>query len=279
MKMDQTKMRESTLSVPGNVQDKDNRRISVLNDVNRTEISYLNIENLYPYSKQARRMFVQEDIDNLAKTILEHGIRQPLTVLRIESERPSFEVVSGERRFRAAKQLGLKKVPCIIIDDAKKAEEIALVENVQRSDLHPIELARSLKSLVDVRGWGGQKELSEKIGLSSSQISELLKITTLDAEVLDLALSQNLRGRDIFRKLFSISGKEAQIEYVHSLSNIGQKDSPSKVSKKSNESVFRVSLSDNKLKIQKTKLRILTADQKDELIKVLESVLIDLKNI
>jgi ParB family chromosome partitioning protein len=277
MKIDQAKTRHSDLSHEP-VHEKDNRRVSILNDIHRTEISYLNVDNLHHYAKQARRVFVQEDIDNLAKTILEHGIRQPLTVLRIDDDKPHFEIVSGERRFRAAKQVGLKKIPCIIIDDAKKAEEIALVENVQRSDLHPVELARSLKSLVDVRGWGGQKELSEKIGLSPSQISELLKITTLEDCVLEFALSQNLRGRELYRTLLSLPDVHAQMGYLHALSVIKPKEEGSTVSEKRTESVFRVSLSDNKLKIQKTKLRTLTPDQKNELVRVLESVLIELKN-
>lgn len=277
MKIDHAKTRHSDLAHE-RVVDKDNRRVSILNDINRTEISYLNIDNLYPYAKQARRVFVQEDIDNLAKTILEHGIRQPLTVLRIDGDRSHFEIVSGERRLRAAKQIGLKKVPCIIIHDAKKAEEIALVENVQRSDLHPVELARSLKSLVDVRGWGGQKELSEKIGLSPSQISELLKITTLEERVLEFVLSKNLRGRELYRKLFSLPDAHAQMGYLHSVSSFTPKEDGAAVREKRTESVFRVSLSDNKLKIQKTKLRTLTPDQKDELVRVLETILVELKN-
>lgn len=277
MKIDQAKTRNADVFIENNTSDKDHRRLSILNDAKRSEITYLSVDRLHPYAKQARRFFIQEDIDRLAKTILEHGIRQPLTVLRVDSDHPHFEIVSGERRFRAAKQVGLTKVPCIIISDEKKAEEIALVENVQRTDLHPVELSRSLKSLVDVRGWGGQKELSEKIGLSPSQISELLKITTLDNSLLEFALNKNIRGREVYRKIFSFTNVQAQMDYLKSFDLVSPKETLTKKPKKSTESVFRVSLSDNKLKIQKTKLRTLTIEQKDELRDILESILSELR--
>ena len=157
MKLDQAKTRENTDGALGRTAL--SKRVSVLNDTQRSEITYLSIEKLLPYRNQARTIFNEEELNALASTIKEHGIRQPLTVLRVATEEDdvAFEVVSGERRLRAAKIASLSKVPCIIIDDHQKAEEIALIENIQRQDLHPVELARSLKLLTEHRGWGSQK--------------------------------------------------------------------------------------------------------------------------
>lgn len=276
MKINDAKTRNVTEVQPQN--DVVLKRVSVFSDPNKTEISYIDISKLHPYKKQARRIFNEADIDSLAETIKEHGIRQPLTVLRSEGDIVSFEVVSGERRFRAAKKLLLKKLPCIIIDDADKAEEIALIENVQRNDLHPIELARSLKRMADYRGWGGQKELSQKIGISNSQLSELLKINTLEDDVLDFALDSNFRGRDNFRKLYLLTKKEEQFSFIGSFVPDKSVSSGAVKNKKrkTSESVLRVSFFDDTLKVQKSKLKTLTNEQKAQLKDVLISVLDDL---
>ncbi len=177
MKINDAKVRETSdaLKKPTDFSN----RTSAFTDQHRTEITYLSVQQLVPYRNQARVIFDQTEIDALAETIKEHGIRQPLTVLRIDSDVVHFEVVSGERRLRAAKQLGLLKVPCIIITDEHKAEEIALIENVQRQDLHPVELARTLKKLMDKIGYGAQSELKSKVGLSQPKISELVKLVFL----------------------------------------------------------------------------------------------------
>jgi ParB family chromosome partitioning protein len=87
------------------------------------EIIYLSVTQLHPYKKQARKIFENLEIESLAETIKEHGIRQPLTVLRVQGDTVHFEVVSGERRLRAAKKLGLEKVPCIIIENEERQKK------------------------------------------------------------------------------------------------------------------------------------------------------------
>ena len=111
--------------------------ISIINSGNRFEVIYTDIDKVRPYNEQARTYFDESEIIALSKTIIEHGIRQPLTVIGTDE---GFQVVSGERRLRAAKLAGLKKVPIIIISDDKKAEELSLIENIQRKDLQLVSL-------------------------------------------------------------------------------------------------------------------------------------------
>ena len=252
------------------------KRSSSFNEKSRSEIVYLPVAKLKPFRYQGRRVFSEEDLGGLADTIREHGIRQPLTVLRVETEETSFEVVSGERRLRAAKMVELTTVPCIVIDDLRKAEEIALIENVQRQDLHPIELARALQSLVDDRGWGGQSDVAKKLGLSRSQVSELFKLNDLSLDVQELMLSQSFQSRDHMRKLFSFDNDEQKKAFILSSKSLD-------VSKKSmilstrNQSVLRVSLSDGQFKIQKSLLKTLNQLQREELGFLLADLLNEIK--
>lgn len=233
------------------------KRISIFNDDKRYEVIYLSVDQLKPYNKQTRKLFSEEEINQLAITIKEHGIRQPLTVLRNSEDELLFEVVSGERRLRAAKIVGLNKIPCIIVEDFCKAEEIALIENIQRQDLHPIEVARALKSLIDRVGWGGQTELKSKVGLSNSQISELIKLNTLDLDVQNIILETNFRGRENFRKLYDISSNEEKIKFIKGISE----SSFFKKIKKT-FSVLRLSFNEDELRVQKKSLSKLTIEQK-----------------
>ncbi|HCU06360.1 MAG TPA: hypothetical protein DIC42_02085 [Holosporales bacterium] len=251
------------------------KRVSAFSSGNRSEIVYLNIETLVPYRNQARIIFNEDEISEMAKTIKLHGIRQPLTVLRVGDDKILFEVVSGERRLRAARQVGLLKIPCIIIEDHEKAEEIALIENVQRKSLHPLELARSLKSLAVKRGWGGQEELSKKIGLTSSQLSELLKILTLSDEVQGAILKYNLRGREQFRCIYKFGSDLDKLEYIAKVAKLNAGES-FQFLKKTTQSVLRVSLSNDELKIQKKQLNKLSRLQKTKLCEVLSAVIAEL---
>lgn len=270
MKFNETKTRVTSKELER--RSSGSSRLSVLNE-NRSEITYLSINQLHPYKKQARKIFDASEIETLAETIKEHGIRQPLTVLRVESEAVFFEVISGERRLRAAKLLGIEKVPCIIIDNQEKADEIALMENVQRQDLHPIEIARALKMLIDKLGWGGQTELKSKVGLSNSQVSELIKLNTLSMEVQDLILETNFRGRENLRKLFSLKGEGSQVSFIKS--NIEKKAADNRVQRKSfiSTSVFRIAFQNDKIRIQKAGLSKLTNIQKQQVREQLLDIL------
>lgn len=212
MKLDNAKTREDSTLIKQ--KSTFSNRVSSFTENKRNEITYLSPNVLRPYKNQARVIFDDEEILNLADTIKEHGIRQPLTVLRISDDPVLFEIVSGERRLRAAKLVGLTSLPCIIIEDKSKADEIALIENIQRQDLHPLELARSLKMLLSNDNNLSQKDLGKKIGLLQSQISELLKLLDLSEDVQKVVLDKNYRGRDNFRDLLKLKNDREQLDLI-----------------------------------------------------------------
>lgn len=251
------------------------KRSSIGLDQFMGEYYFIDVDKLIPYQNQARKIFNDDEIKNLSETILEHGIRQPLTVLRSFSQNNLFEVVSGERRLRAAKLAGLKKVPCIIIEDPAKAAEIALIENIQRENLHPVELARAINNLISNSGHGKQTEIGRKLGLSKSQLSENLKILDLQEPVLDELLKQNVRGREHFRKLLSLSNEESRQKYIAKITDKSNNNS----SKKSltSRSILRISLGEEGVKVQKGQLKNLPHEHLKDIIKALEDIIFEWK--
>jgi ParB family chromosome partitioning protein len=270
MKIDNAKTRPLTADLEA--KKSSSKRLSLLCEGLRSEIVYLEIPLLVPYKYQARRSFNPEELQALADTIKEHGIRQPLTVLKSDIQEGFFEVVSGERRLRAAKLLGLKKVPCIILESRDQAEEIALIENIQRQDLHPIELAKALKTLIDKVGRGAQSGLEKKIGMSQSQISELLKLTELSERVQDHVLHMNYRGRDNLRSLFQFKTEEEQLNYINKETIPETKQ----VSRKT-FSILRLSYDRDYIRVQKQALKKLDPVQKEEVIEILKEILQELE--
>ncbi len=139
---------------------------------------------------QPRSIFKSENLDSLANSIKESGVFQPITVRPIKNDK--FEIIAGERRFRATKIAGLKKIPAIIrkIDD-NQALELAIVENVQRDDLLPNEEAEGYKRLMSEFSYT-QEDVAKKIGKSRSHIANLLRLLTLPSSVLKLLNEQKL---------------------------------------------------------------------------------------
>jgi ParB family chromosome partitioning protein len=269
MKIENAKLRD-----PGVLNRKPNvgSRISILSESKRYEVCHINVENLIPYHKQARKIFDNSELNSLAETIKVHGIRQPLTVIRSKSDTSKFEVISGERRLRASKIVGLKNIPCIIFESFEQAEEVALIENIQRSDLHPLELSSALKLLLSKSGWGSQTELSKKIGLSNSQISELLKLNDLSDFVKEVMLSTNFRGRENLRKLFKIENDSGKIEYIKSFSTEKAKENQVSTNRRS-LSILRISMANNSFRIQKSAIRALSLEEKQNLKKELMNII------
>ncbi len=157
----------------------------------------LDIYDISPSKDQPRKNFDEETIDNLAKSIDKHGIIQPIVVRKKESY---YEIIAGERRWRAAKSIGLKKIPAIIkeIDDLEVAQ-IALVENIQREDLNSIEEALAFKSLVEKHSLT-QEEIGELVGKSRSYVANVIRLLNLDEFVKCLIIENKLtsgHGRTI----------------------------------------------------------------------------------
>lgn len=234
-------------------------RASIGMDKFTGEYFYISLDKLIPFKNQARVHFDEKELEQLADTIKEHGVRQPLSVVKSEIQEGKYEIVSGERRFRAAKMAGLTKVPCIIIEHSAKKDEIALIENIQRSDLHPIELARGLKNLIDNYGWGGQTEIEKRLGIPTNRISETLKLLNLNENIQNLIIEKNFIGRDNLLGLLKLENDEERLKKILGKPLGGKAALPSSFS------VLRVTYADKNWRIQKNSIKKLNTDQKLDL--------------
>lgn len=159
-------------------------------------------------SNQPRKKFDNDKIVELAESIKHHGIIQPLILKKIEDE---YIIVAGERRWRAAKSLGLEEVPAIIMDlSDKQVLEISLIENIQRQDLNPIEEAMAYKKLLSDFELT-QEELSKKIGKSRTAITNSIRLTNLDERV-QTYLIEGVISEGHGRALLAISDGDIQYE-------------------------------------------------------------------
>ena len=151
------------------------------------QVSKLKIALIDPKSDQPRKTFDRDALEELAASISENGLLQPILVRECGGGR--YQIIAGERRFRASKIAGLTEIPAIVMDkDDRKAAEIALIENIQREDLNPIEEAMAFRALAEEYGLT-QEELSTKIGKSRSAIANTLRLLDLPALILDMVAS------------------------------------------------------------------------------------------
>lgn len=142
---------------------------------------YLPISQVESYSAQPRKIFHEEALAELAESIREHGVIQPLTVRKLASG--YYQIIAGERRWRAARMAGLSEVPVVVIDaDDKKAAELALVENLQREDLNPMEEAAGFQSLIQTYHMT-QEEAAQRVGKSRSAIANAMRLLSLQPSV------------------------------------------------------------------------------------------------
>ena len=153
---------------------------------------YLPLSQIEPYAGQPRRHFDEDALQDLADSIREHGIIQPLTVRRLGSG--YYQIIAGERRWRAARIAGLHEVPAIVIEaDDRKMTELSLIENLQREDLDPIEEAEGYKTLMDSYQLT-QEEAAERVGKSRSAVANSLRLLGLCPEVREMLQNGALSG-------------------------------------------------------------------------------------
>lgn len=152
----------------------------------KDSVSKIKVNDIEPRRDQPRKNFDEESIQLLADSISIHGVLQPI-IVRENSDFPNtYEIIAGERRWRAAKMAGLSEIPAITVDgDDLKVAQIALVENVQRENLNPVEEAFAYQALVDRFGLT-QEQLSKEVGKSRSAIANMLRLIDLPDEVLSL---------------------------------------------------------------------------------------------
>lgn len=159
-----------------------------------------------PASSQPRKKFDEETLTELAESIKKYGVIQPIVVKKVEDH---YQIIAGERRWRAAKQAGLKDIPVIIKDyDEQQIAEIALIENLQREDLNPIEEAKAYQSLIE-KYQLKQEEIAEKVFKSRSVITNALRLLKLDDEV-QLMLMEGQITNGHAKAILGLDDKEQQ---------------------------------------------------------------------
>ena len=178
------------------------------------EIQRLPISRVEPREEQPRVNFDEASLGELAESIREYGMIQPITVRRLTSG--YYQIIAGERRWRAARMAGLKEVPVRVIEaDERLATELALVENLQREDLSPIEEAQGYKTLMEVYGMT-QDEAAKRVGKSRPTVTNALRLLSLAPEVQQF-VEQGLLSAGHARALVPIKPEEAQIEAARSV--------------------------------------------------------------
>jgi len=185
-----------------------------------SDFEYVQIHRVEPRQEQPRTVFEQDKIDELADSIREHGIISPLTVRKIDNG--YYQIIAGERRWRAARDAGLTEVPVRVVDaDDRKALELALVENLQREDLNPIEEAQAYKTLLDDFDMT-QEQVAQRIGKSRPAVANAMRLLALPSELIKLIGSGELSAGSA-RALLGIKDEDqiteaAQIAVKNNLS-------------------------------------------------------------
>ena len=157
-----------------------------------TQKNQVSIGDLIPNKYQPRKIFDEASLEDLTNSIKERGMIQPIIVRNSNNDRSKFEIIAGERRWLAAQRAGLHNVPIVITEaDDLKSLEFAIVENVQRHDLNPLEEAQGYKRLIDEFSYD-QEKVSKFIGKSRSHITNSLRLLTLPDDVIKLIESQKL---------------------------------------------------------------------------------------
>lgn len=175
---------------------------------NENIVSNLKLSQIDPKSDQPRKHFDKEALEQLSASIMENGLLQPILVREYGEGR--YQIIAGERRFRASKLAGLTEIPAIVLErDDKKAAEIALIENIQREDLNPVEEALGYRSLAEEYDMT-QEEISIKVGKSRSAIANTLRLLDLPDEILTLVASGELSAGHA-RTLLGVKSRDNMI--------------------------------------------------------------------
>ncbi|MBQ9099536.1 MAG: ParB/RepB/Spo0J family partition protein [Clostridia bacterium] len=167
----------------------------------------LRISEIEPRADQPRKQFDREALETLADSIAAYGVLQPILVRPNANFEGTFEIIAGERRWRAAKMAGLTEIPAVVVDgDDVKAAQIAIIENVQREDLNVVEEAFAYQALMD-RFDMTQEQVSQQVGKSRSAIANILRLLDLPEEVLDM-LKENEISAGHARALLGLKNEE-----------------------------------------------------------------------
>ena len=174
------------------------------------EVKYLYLDDIIPNRFQPRENFDEQALKELAVSIKEHGVIQPIIVRQIGEK---YEIIAGERRYKASTMAGLTKIPAIVNNlDDKESSKVALIENLQRRDLTPIEEARTYQKILELDALT-QEDLARTMGKSQSAVANKLRLLTLPEEVQDALLHEQISERHA-RSLLNVNSSEKQIELL-----------------------------------------------------------------
>lgn len=212
------------------------------------------IEDIIPNRSQPRLVFDDEALKDLAASIKTYGIIQPLVLRRIGEK---YEIIAGERRYRAAKIAGLTSVPAVLarIDD-KTSAEVAIAENVQRKELNPIEEAKSYEALLKV-GFMSKEMFAHKLGIPVSLMDQKLKLLTLPQEIQDALMANKISERHA-RSLMKLKEPNEQVKWLHEIidNRLNVKDLEAKLSKEYGSEINGYNIDINKIKNEATDINV-----------------------
>ena len=251
----------------------------------------ISISSIIPNKNQPRKLFEKEALEDLKNSVKERGIIQPLIVRKSNDQNGMFELIAGERRWQAAQSAGLHEVPVVVIEaDNLKSLELAIIENVQRKDLNPIEEAESYKNLIDNFGYD-QDKVSVFIGKSRSHISNSLRLLSLPQKIIEMIKNEKisqghakvligldnalLLAEKIIKKKLSVRQTESLVRIVKNGSNKIYKSKDTNVlatEKELAEKIgMRVILNNKKNNSGILSFEYKDIDQLDRLIKVIKN--------
>ncbi len=178
----------------------------------------LPIHKVEPNRSQPRQDFDEEELQSLSESIALHGVLQPLTVRQLPSG--YYQIIAGERRWRAARMAGLSEVPVVVMEaDDKKTMELALIENLQRQDLNPVEEALGYRSLIEEYGLT-QEETSQRVGKSRSAVANALRLLSMNEELLEKVRCGELSPGHA-RAVLSVKNEKKQKEAAQKIIALG----------------------------------------------------------
>ena len=184
----------------------------------KTPYKLLPIQKVEPNRNQPRQDFDEEELEALAESLSEHGIIQPLTVRELDSG--YYQIIAGERRWRAARMAGLSEVPVVVIEaDDQKTMELALIENLQRQDLNPVEEAMGYRALMDDFGLT-QEDAAQRVGKSRPAVANALRLLNLPDAVLEKVRNGSLSAGHA-RALLSVKSEKKQLEIMQKIIALG----------------------------------------------------------
>ena len=188
--------------------------LSTEQQISDAAVSTIKLSDIDVDPHQPRKTFESEALENLSQSIMEHGVLQPIVVMPSGLDR--YVIIAGERRFRAARMAGLNEIPAIVKDvSTQQAKEIALIENLQRENLDPVEIAVGYKSLMESFSLT-QDEISKKLSIPRSSVANSLRILNLPESVLELVKTGEL-SLGHAKVVLSVTGESKQLSLAQEI--------------------------------------------------------------